>query len=393
MTTFIHPVIGEQVFLAQSVHEIRFADSFRIFRPTHAFQYRAVADDFGPLNLSCIVDFIRALDQELADHPDSKITLCIDEGRRLLTNAVFLLGAYMILKLNMSPQDVCKRFSWLDPHRLAPYRDASFQRPDFSLRLIDCWKALARGKELEWFAYSAEGYMWGDYDVDEYRHYDDPANGDVHELIPGELIALPSPKDIAGGADFRDDADGRRAFSPSYIALMLLDMGVSTLVRLGAARYNAAAMAARGIQVVDIACPDDGRPPDAAVAAFVQALNAAPRAVAVHCGTGRGQTGALAALHLMRSHGFMAREAMGWLRMVRGGSVVGEQQHFLCDVGAALDRLLVRSICRRGVGPAFSGLAGAAGQARDRSGGLTPILEHGTGSESDAEDGGGAGMV
>ncbi len=37
----------------------------------------------------------------------------------------------------------------------------------------------------------------------------------------------------------------------------------------------------------------------------------------------------------MRSHGFWAREAMGWLRIVRAGSVgpgsvVGAQQHYLC---------------------------------------------------------------
>jgi hypothetical protein len=32
----------------------------------------------------------------------------------------------------------------------------------------------------------------------------------------------------------------------------------------------------------------------------------------------------------MRRHGFTAREAMGWLRIMRPGSVIGEQQHYLC---------------------------------------------------------------
>ena len=30
----------------------------------------------------------------------------------------------------------------------------------------------------------------------------------------------------------------------------------------------------------------------------------------------------------MRRRGFTGREAMGWLRIVRPGSVIGEQQHF-----------------------------------------------------------------
>ena len=41
-------------------------------------------------------------------------------------------------------------------------------------------------------------------------------------------------------------------------------------------------------------------------------------------------TGTLIAVRLTRSDGFSAREAMGWLRIMRPGSVIGEQQRFLC---------------------------------------------------------------
>ena len=50
----------------------------------------------------------------------------------------------------------------------------------------------------------------------------------------------------------------------------------------------------------------------------------------MHCKDGLGRTGTLIAIYMMLSHGFTARDAMGWLRIMRPGSVIGAQQRYLC---------------------------------------------------------------
>ena len=301
--------------------------------------YDPFCDDFGPMNLLSIVRFIKVLDQQIDDGCSDQIIFAVSEGPRAFTNVAFLLGAYMLLKLDMTPATVNACFADLDSALFEPYRDATYHPADFHLSLLDCWSGIHRAMGEGWLARPTQqcSSVWGRINIDEYAQYDDPLNADLHEVVPGKLVAMRTPRDL-GGAAYRDARGGVRHFAPAFFVPIFGELGVSDVVQLNESCYDPAAFAAAGIAHHDLALGDGAVPPLAVVRAFLAAVEAAPGVVAVHCEAGLGRTGMLIAVYLMKHRGFTAREAMGWLRVMRPGSVLGDQQHYLLAVERRLEQ-------------------------------------------------------
>ena len=100
----------ERIYIAQNLDKKSISEPFKCFQVKGNIKYRALCDDFGPMNLSSIVRFVQSMNDELEHFPNNKIVMFVSKGKRNLTNAVFLLGTYMLLKENSSPKAVARTF-------------------------------------------------------------------------------------------------------------------------------------------------------------------------------------------------------------------------------------------------------------------------------------------
>ena len=376
-----------------------------LFRIDGVISYINFCDDFGPMNLGSIYQFCNIMRSEIDKRPSEDIGLFSCLHRRDFTNAVFLIGSYLIMTLNWTPAEVDACFQPLNEYT-ASYRDVSPGEQNFCLFLRDCWEGLCLAKNMGWANFESGGFdlvctcclrstdqtvvliiILNRTNISIMKTQSMPicmrryiffssvaflyiftaiarknnsvliplpsvhtwfpplyfglvfhsigpcsislsypsthARSSFHfapgQVLPGKFVAMRGPKDLPGDADYVDSPGGARDFSPGYYSDILRQFGVRLVVRLNSPEYDAAGFEQTGIAVAELPFEDCTPPPLAVAAKFMTMAEGVTGSLAVHCRAGLGRTGTLIALYMIKHHGFSARQAIGWLRIVRPG--------------------------------------------------------------------------
>ena len=100
MACHLSSVVFERVLLVDSENGLGETGAL-VLRVEDHVAYFSFCDDFGPMNLGNIFQFCNLVDEYLQQKEENLLAVIPSEGAQSLTNAVFLLGTYMIMRLDL----------------------------------------------------------------------------------------------------------------------------------------------------------------------------------------------------------------------------------------------------------------------------------------------------
>eukprot|EP00961_Rhodomonas_salina_P085837 1152915-Rhodomonas_salina.1 len=227
-----------------------------------------------------------------------------EPNKNVVTNGAFLLGAYLVLLENWSPERAAHCFQAFCEPPFHAFRDATMHPSTFDLSILDCLRGLRRAVEAHIFDINT-------FDIDLYETLEDPEIADLHIICP-KFVAFRGPS--ASGED-------ELSHSAEHYVPLFKKLGVGCVVRLNErSSYSAEAFEGEKIGHHELEFRDGCAPSLEQCEEFLRICDAEKRKVAVHCKAGLGRTGTMIALWIMREYRWTAREAIAWLRLVRPGS-------------------------------------------------------------------------
>ncbi|EAR97608.2 tyrosine phosphatase (macronuclear) [Tetrahymena thermophila SB210] len=281
--------------------------------------YEPLNNDFGPFCIENTLQFIQSV-QELLNNPEyssSKLyhyTTSEDSEKKV--NSAFLIGAYQILCLNRSAEEVHQKFKNTE---FITFRDSSDIKNDYKCTLLDCLKGLEYAHKLKWVEIQ-------NFNIKAYQAL---KKFDITVVIPNKLIAFQNP-------ELFSQQETLCELTVDQSINIFKQMGVKLVIRLNKSSYSPQLYERNGIKHVDLIFPDGTSPSEEIMYKFLQLVESVDGMVAVHCKAGRGRTGTLIGCYAIKHYHFPAKDFIGYIRIMRPGSIHGPQQPFLNHIQKTL---------------------------------------------------------
>ncbi|WFD35266.1 hypothetical protein MCUN1_002117 [Malassezia cuniculi] len=293
--------------------------------------YLSFSKDWGPLNVAMFYRFCVHVHQMLLDNSmrDMHLILYTTTNPHHKANAALLCALYAMTIDHITPADAFYPFSELE---FMPFRDAGYGRADFCLSIQDVLYGVRR-------AIDGQLLDLATFDLEEYEHYEQVQNGDWN-WITRDFLAFASPKEreyVAALAANTKPQSRMVSALLRHTVKYFKDKNIALVVRLNNPLYDRSVFVDAGIEHADMYFDDGSNPSDDILLDFIHRADEVIKKggrVAVHCKAGLGRTGVLIGAYLIWKHGFSAREAIGYIRLMRPGCVVGPQQHFMYENAA-----------------------------------------------------------
>ncbi|WVO15977.1 hypothetical protein L204_103642 [Cryptococcus depauperatus] len=303
-----------------------------LFTLDNEMRYTSFAMDHGPLNLAFTFHACIKIHEKLEKAKEKRKPVCLYSSTdpKIKSNMVLIVALYSLI--------VDKQLPWNAFHPVAhfevmPFRDAGSGPMDHGLTVQDILYGIEKAISFGLLDLTS-------FDVDDYQYHETVENGDLNIL--GHFIPFASPVETtwinvaraSSDMTYAETSKSKAIHHPLRCVLSVFKReNVGLIARLNEELYDKRHFLDMGMEHVDMYFDDGTNPPDEIVKEFIrlaeETIERKGMKVAVHCKAGLGRTGVLIGAYLIYKYRFTAQEAIGFMRIVRPGMVVGPQQQYM----------------------------------------------------------------
>lgn len=274
--------------------------------------YMPLNHDYGPTNMGNVIKFCEFINDKIIDPVISNRNIVyyvylINKNNADLLNAVFMMGCYLIIKMNMCVNKVI--FDILEIFNEHPcyFIDCVSKWGGYYSSITDCLRAV-------YFVHKNNIEDLNNFDIKDYEYLTDYSKRDMN-IIANKFLAMraPTTKTIKN------------------VCIELKKRNIKLIIRLNDDSNYGKVIDDNNIKVVDLFFKDYSVPSIKIVKKFMNIVNSTnyDEIVAVHCHAGLGRTGLLICIWLILKLNFTPSEAIAYIRIMRPGSIMGYQGFFL----------------------------------------------------------------